>query len=259
MMTCLSVYSQQKQDDHAFRSGEALYYEVAYNWGIIWVNAGEVYFKVDTIVHENQPAYAFDSYGQSYSFYDWIFKVRDHFQSVALRESLQPVQFKRDTYEGGFEVNNTYQFLNKEQKVIAEIEHSDRPRTADTLDLPFGTLDVLTAIYHARNLNFDTLEPGEKIPVRFIIDGEFYELYIRYQGREVKKNRDGKLYRCIKFSALLVEGTIFKGGEDLVVWVTDDENKVPVMAEARILVGSIKAYLTGFENLKGKMPEVEKE
>jgi hypothetical protein len=49
---------------------------------------------------------------------------------------------------------------------------------------------------------------------------------------------------------MLVEGTIFKGGEDLMVWVTNDENKVPVMVEAKILIGSVKAYLTGYENLK---------
>jgi hypothetical protein len=258
-MTGVSVFAQQLQEDHAFRPGETLYYEVAYNWGFIWVNAGEVYFKVDTIVDEELPAYALDSYGQSYSFYDWIYKVRDRYQSVALRVNLQPVRFKRNTYEGGFEVNNAYYFLYKEQKVIAEIEHSDRPKTIDTLDLPPATFDVLTAIYHSRNLNFDTLQTGEKIPVRFIIDGEFYELFIRFQGREIKKNRDGKSYHCIKFSAMLVEGTIFEGGEDLVVWVTDDINKVPIMAEAKILVGSIKAYLTGYENLKGELPVADKE
>ena len=54
-------------------------------------------------------------------------------------------------------------------------------------------------------------------------------------------------------SALLVEGTIFTGGEDLVVWVTDDQNKIPIMAEAKILIGSVKAYLMGYEGLKYKM------
>ena len=42
---------------------------------------------------------------------------------------------------------------------------------------------------------------------------------------------------------MLVKGTIFKGGEDLLVWVTDDNKRVPVLVEAKILVGSVKAIL----------------
>ena len=49
---------------------------------------------------------------------------------------------------------------------------------------------------------------------------------------------------------MLVEGTIFKGGEDLFVWVTDDMNKIPILVEAKILVGSVKAVLSGMEGLK---------
>lgn len=249
--------TRSQNEQEAYLPGEKLTYEVAYNWGIIWVNAGEVFFRVDTVTQNGRAAYYFDSRGRSYSFYDWIFKVRDRYQSVALRENLQPVWFMRDTYEGGFEVNNRYDFLYEQQRLIAHIEHSDRPETVDTLDLPGNTFDVLTAIYYARNIRFDTLQTGDKVPIRFIIDGEFYELFIRYQGKELKENRDGKTYSCIKFSAMLVEGTIFEGGEDLVVWVTDDDQKIPIMAEAKILVGSIKAYLTGYENLRHELKVVE--
>lgn len=253
LITKVEMCFSQENQNNIFLPGETIYYEVAYNWGMLWVNAGEVYFKADTITFNDQPAYAFDSFGRSYSFYDWIFKVRDRFQSRATRDHLKPLWFKRETYEGGFEVNNQYDFLEDPERIIMQLEHSDKPKTIDTLEMPSETFDVLTAIYHARTINFDTLQAGEKVPVHFIIDGEFYELFIRYQGKEVKKNRDGKSYSCIKFSALLVEGTIFEGGEDLVVWVTDDENKIPIMAEAKILVGSIKAYLTGYENLKQEL------
>jgi len=48
----------------------------------------------------------------------------------------------------------------------------------------------------------------------------------------------------------LVDGTIFKGGEGMTVWVTDDKNKIPVMVEAQILVGSVKAILTNATGLR---------
>ena len=61
---------------------------------------------------------------------------------------------------------------------------------------------------------------------------------------------DGKSYETLKFSILLVEGTIFKGGEDLLVWITADKNRVPLLVEAKILVGTVKASFKYAVNLK---------
>jgi hypothetical protein len=183
--------------------------------------------------------------------------VRDRFQGYVEAESLTPVWFSRKTYEGGYEVNNAYTYDWEDGLVISDTENSKRSRTVDTLLIEPCTFDVLAAIYYARSLDFDGRLPDEKIPLRFLIDGQFYDLFIRYLGREVKENRDGRAYQCHKFSAMLVEGTIFKGGEELVAWVTADANKIPVMVEARILIGSVKAYLTGYENLVEDLQPVE--
>lgn len=86
-----------------------------------------------------------------------------------------------------------------------------------------------------------------------IIDGELHNLYIRYLGIEIIKNRDGKWYRCLKFSPLLVKGTIFESGEGMTVWVTDDLNRLPIIVEAKILVGSVKAVFYEAKGLKYPM------
>ena len=91
------------------------------------------------------------------------------------------------------------------------------------------------------------------------IDDEVFDLFLRYKGKERLKTRDGTVFNTIRFSALLVEGTIFKGGEDLEVWVTDDNNRVPVLVEAKILVGSVKGVLTGMEGLKHPVTSIVKE
>ena len=253
------LFSQCLDNDLAFQAGEKITYEVAYNLGNIYINAGEVYFKADITNLNNQTYFFFESFGQSYRQYDWIYKVRDKFQSVVEPDSFLPYWFTRDTYEGGYEVNNRYDYDFEHKRVIASTSNSDKPLTIETLPIDPCTFDVLTAIYYARSLDFDQYEPGEKIPIKFIIDGEFYELYIRLAGNETIKNRDGKTYKTIKFSAQLVEGTIFKGGEDLYVWITDDKNKIPVLIEAKIIVGSIKAYMTGYDGLKYELESLIEE
>jgi hypothetical protein len=67
-------------------------------------------------------------------------------------------------------------------------------------------------------------------------------------GKETIKLRNGR-YRCMRFQPVVQEGRIFKDNDDLNVWVTDDGNRVPVLAQAKVLVGSIKMELSGYKGL----------
>ena len=244
-----SGFAQCEKKNTTFTAGEKITYSVYYNWGFIWLNAGWVEFKVANTMYEGKEVYHLDSYGRSHKSYDWLYKVRDSYQTYLDKETLQPLWFHRKNYEGGFETNNKYFFDWNNQRAFTFTENSDNPFKADTVQLPECTQDVLSLIYYTRNLDFNHLHVNDTVPVTSIIDNEIYSLYIRYLGKETIKDKNDNIFRCQKFSALLVEGTIFKGGEDLIVWVTDDANKMPILVEAKILVGSVKAYLTKHEGL----------
>lgn len=244
------VNSQCFDSNYAFQENERLEYEVYYNWGFIWLNAGYVDFKVKTGSYIGRPVYHFDAWGSSHKSYDWIFKVRDRYQSYLDRETLRPLWFLRENFEGGFEVNYRYIFDQYNHQVYSFTQNSDRPFKKDTVEITPCTFDVLSAVYFCRNLDFSSIQHGDSIPLTGILDREVFDLYVRYLGKEKITTKEGKTYQCIKFSALLIEGTIFKGGEDLYVWVTDDLNRVPVLVEAKILIGSVKAYLVRMEGLR---------
>jgi hypothetical protein len=236
----------------AFQSGELLTYDVVYNWGFIWIGAGDVSFSVSTANYQSNPVYYFDAHGSSYHSYDWFFKVRDSFQAYLDMETLKPLWHERNTSEGGYKAYEEYTFDHKQNLIYSKTQTSKRDYKKDTLKSEYCTFDVLSMVYVARNFDFTGLSEGTLIPVTVVLDNEIYHLYIRYLGRELLKTRDGSKYKTIKFSSKLVEGTVFKGGEDLNVWVTDDGNRVPVLVEAKILVGSVKALLTSAENLRNK-------
>lgn len=250
LLACAPARSQCFDRNFAFKEGELLKYEVYYNLGIIWLNAGWVNFGVQAGEYKGRPIYHFDGIGGTYTSYDWIFKVRDHYQCYLDKETLKPLWFHRQNYEGGFEVDYRYLFDHSQNRVISYTENSDRPFRKDTVSIDPCTFDVQSIIYYARNLDFSGLRPGDSISVKAFIDNEMHDLYIRYHGKEMIKTRAGETYRCIKFTALLVHGTIFEGGENMVVWVTDDKNRVPVLVNAKILVGSIKTYLKSAEGLR---------
>ena len=237
-----SLAGQKSTKSQAFSPGEQLKYKAYYNWGFIWLYAGDVIFSVK-YSEKSKEIYLFTSIGKTRKGYDWLYKVRDKFESKAFSDSLVPLSYSRETLEGGYFVNNYYQFDYKKEKIYSITENSKKPNTRDTLDLQSRTMDVLTAIYYCRNLKFSTFKINDTIPLRLIIDNQIYNLHIRYLGIESIRLKNKKEYTCIKFSILLVQGTIFKGGEDLFVWVTNDEHRIPVMVESKILVGSVKAMI----------------
>jgi len=214
----------------------------------MWFYAAEVNFKVNKAKYNNRDVFHFTSHGQTLPNYDWIYKVRDSFQSYADSTTLSPIYFSRKTSEGSYKVNNNYTFDYNKQKIYSNIENSKNPQYKDTLKIQDCTLDVLTASYASRNLDITEIYFSDTIPLKMLIDNKIYNLYLRYIGDEDVVLNNGEKYRCKKFTILMVEGTIFSGGEDITVWISNDKAKVPIKVEAKILIGSIIAEL---KNIKG--------
>jgi hypothetical protein len=115
--------------------------------------------------------------------------------------------------------------------------------------VPACVQDVVSSIYYARNIDFNKYKPGDKIPFTLFLDRELFSMYIRYVGKETVKTKYGK-FRAIKIKPLLIKGTIFQGGEKMTVWISDDNNKIPVRIESPISVGSIKVDMMNHRNLR---------
>jgi hypothetical protein len=244
--------AQNNNSIYSFGADEKITYEVAYNWHFVWVSAGEVSFTVKNAVYRGKPAFHFEGTGSSFKSYDWFYKVRDHFESFVDTSSLLPIWAGRTSNEGGYEVFEEYNYDYTLKKLYSVSKTSKRLLRNDTLNLNFNVYDLVTAIYYARNIDFSKYKINDKIPIWVVSVGKAYPLYIRYLGKEVLTTHDKKKYNCIKFSAKLIDGTVFKGGEDMFAWVTDDQNHIAVQVEAKIIVGSIKAYVKKTENLRNK-------
>ncbi|NCO55534.1 MAG: DUF3108 domain-containing protein [Bacteroidetes bacterium CG02_land_8_20_14_3_00_31_25] len=241
--------SQSFLEKCSFKSGERISYNIMYNLGFIWVNAGKVDFSVDSSQFQNKPVYIFKSAGTSYSSYDWIMKVREAFSSTAECKNLKPLKYIRKSIEGSYFASEIYEFDYIKNKLYTQIENSKTKLTCDTFVLKNNALDLLTAIYVCRNIDFSKYKIEDKIPFLILLDNKYEPLGIKYLGTEKIQNRDGKQFNCLKFSATVVAGTIFRKGENMKIWVTNDKNHLPVYIEANILVGTVKAFITSWSGL----------
>lgn len=250
VFSLISAKGQCWSETESFTPGEKVTYHAYYNWGFVWINAGEVTFAVDDSKWQGKDAWHLKAYGNSYKAYDLFFKVRDSFDVWVDPHSLQPFEFHRRTNEGSYTAHHHYLFDDANRKVIASISKRGKAYRDTAFSWPECSFDLLSMVYQARNIDFSEYREGQKIPINMIVDGEVYNLYIRYLGKETVKDRSGRKFRCLKFSPLLVEGTIFEDGEKMFVWVTDDKNRIPIVVEASILVGSVKAVFVEAEGLR---------
>ena len=233
-----------------FQFGELVSYNISYNWGLIWVDAGEVSFGVQKGQHLGKEVYHFVSEGSTYKKYDWFYKVRDRYEAYTDTSSLRPYRFIRDVEEGKSYYHNQYLFNHQNNKAFSFFKRLNEDLKKDTIEFPEGVYDVLSMIYFARCIPWEQYKIGDLVPIKLILDGEVYKSHIRYLGKEEKKVEELGKISCIKFQPRLIAGTIFPGGDDMTVWVSDDKNRIPVYIKTPIIVGNIKVRLKSTQGLK---------
>jgi hypothetical protein len=224
----------------SFKAGESITFKVYYNLGKLFVGAGEAVFSCQLEKLNGKDVYHVVGDGKTFRTYDWFFKVRDKYESFIDTATMEPLHFIRNVNEGGYKIYNNVTFNHTQNTATS---------TNGTFKTPPCVQDVISTIYYARNIDFDKYKPGDKIPFNMFLDDKVYNIYIRYIGKETVETRFGK-FRAIKFAPLLIEGTMFEGGEKMTVWVSDDANKVPLRVDSPISVGSIKVDMVAYKNLR---------
>lgn len=224
----------------AFSANEQVTFFVFYTLAGIWVHAGNVTFTVKAETLNNKPVYHITGDGATNPSYDWIYRVRDKYETYIDTTTLLPYRFIRNVDEGGYKIYQNVTFNQQTHTAIAR---------EGAFKVPPCVQDVLSEVYLARNMDFDNYKPGDQIPFDLFLDNEVYHMYIRYLGKETIKTRYGK-FRCIKFKPLLLKGTIFEGGEKMTVWVSDDANRLPIRVESPITVGNVKIDMMMYRNLR---------
>jgi len=224
----------------AFKDGEEVTMRVYYTTLGLYVGAGEAKFTTTLEKYNGVPVYHCVGTGITYSFFDNFYKVRDRYETYIDTGTMLPVKFIRNVSEGGSKIYNNVTFNHRAGTAVS---------THGVFKVTSCIQDVISSVYYARNIDFDHYKPGDKIPFDMFLDDQIYHLYLRYEGKENVKTKYGK-FRAIKFKPLLIKGSIFKGGEDMNVWVSDDANHLLLRAESPISVGSIKVDMMGYKNLR---------
>lgn len=229
-----------------FKDGESLTYVLSYTWGGVNTDVGE---GVTTLKYKDGVYNAIVK-GKTYRFYDFFFKVREHFESTFDEKTMRPLTFYRLSEEGKYRMVNDYKFDNETYQIHAYTKKKTYPPKDSILPGKPYTYDLITLYYVSRTLDFENISIDEKQPISFALDREIHDLYFIYKGKEVKKMKGVGTFKTLKFAVRVVAGEVFTGEDELFLWVSDDENKIPLWFESKILVGTVYGRLKKWSNLK---------
>ena len=247
MMMGTGLLAQELQVPYG--DGESLTYVVKYQWGAVDTDVGEAV----TNLSYSEGMFHSVITGKTYRFYDMILRVREHFESKFYGSPLKPYYFYRDTQEGKYRMRNTFHFNNVDSVISARIQKYERVPKDTVLKTNGNTYDIPSLFYKVRTVDFDSVAIGVRQPISFVIDDDIYNFHFVLLGREIKKIKGLGTFRTLKFAVKLVGGSVFTGKDDMLIWVTDDSNKVPLLFESPIIVGKVQGRLISWKNLKSPM------
>jgi hypothetical protein len=230
-----------------FQHGEKLVYKIFYNLNFIWIPAGEVIFSVQ----EGPTHFHYRAIGYTYKSYDWFFKVRDRYEAVVRKSDLLPEYSIREVHEGKYQLYDSLVFDQEREQVIS-FRGRTRGELRDSLySLKSCSHDILSIIYYARSMELPSFLEGHKLPANVFIDKMNWplELVIGEKESDFKVKGLGN-FSTIRFSPNVKSGYYFNEKTKMNIWVTNDRNRLPVLIESPISVGSVKVILSEYEGLK---------
>jgi hypothetical protein len=242
----LPEQSLRSYPNSAFQCGESLKYRLHYGL----VDAAIATLKVDpqTVTINNRETYHVVGEGKSISSFDLFFKVRDKYESYIDKQGMFPQKFIRNVDEGGYKIHQEYQFYPSKRAY--------KNQKNQGYLTPAYVQDMLSAFYFARNLDFSQAKPGDIFKIVCVVDDEIFNLKIKYIGKQ-KVKIDAGTFNALKFVPVIQKGRIFKKEEDLLVYISDDKNHIPLMAQAKIMVGSVKMELMEYSGLKNPTSKIK--
>ena len=235
---------KKEKKESAFKPGEWLKFRLHYGF----LNASYATLHVKSAEIDNVPVYHVVGRGQTTGFASVFFKVDDTYESYFGMEDGKPYKFVRKINEGGYTKDIEIDFNHEEEKAVL---NDKKNKKIIDFELQDSIQDLLSAFYYLRN-NYipESLIVGKAVTLKMLYDDDgIFDFKLKYLGKEVVKTKFGKV-ECYKFSPMVQSGRVFKEQESLALWVSADENRIPIRISANLAVGAIKADLEAYNGLK---------
>lgn len=227
--------------NEAFGLGERLEYDVGYKF----IKAGTAVFSVgkEPVNVNGRPCYDIRFEVMSLSSLDFLYRVRDRYRTLVDIDGIFPWKFEQTIREGGYRKDYEATFDQVGNKAYT---------TEGTFDVPPFVHDIVSAFYYVRSVDIRKFKKGETVNLKNFFDRESHDLVVRILGRQQVEVEAGT-FNCIVVEPVIRSGSLFKFEGKLLLWLSDDDRRVPVKVSTKIPIGTIDAELTSYRGLRGPL------
>ena len=236
------IVIDQKVND-AFQDGEWFQFRMRYGF----LNASYAIATVRETTFKDQAVYHVAATGKTTGFARWFFKIDDYFDSYFEKDIVRPIRFVRNISEGNYKRHVEIDFDHNNQSGIM---HDLLRKTKTEISFAPNLQDLVSTFYFLRNhFDLEGIQVGETASLHMIYDKKPFAFQFRFLGYENVKTKFG-VVPCVKFRPYVEEGRIFKKESGLTLWVSSDNNRIPIKVVAELSVGSLDVDLVDFKGLK---------
>ncbi len=244
LFNCLTAFPQSYRtvQNSAFVRGEKLSFKIAFNSALTGnITGGKATLEVtdDNKIINGRSTYHVVGDGKSTGFIELFYKIHDRFESYFDQDAMISWQFSRRTRENSYKKDDLVIFRQNDHLGVS---------LSKIMKIPANCQDVISAFYYARTLDISGLRPGEVIEIPFFLDDSVYHSRVIFKGRETVKTKLGA-FRCVAFRPMVATGYAFDDPYPITVWITDDNNRLPVLIESEQSVGRARVELTSYSGL----------
>jgi hypothetical protein len=233
-----SFHNLRDLNQSAFSIGERLVFDVGYSF----ITAGEAVFSIPAIeTIGGKECYQVLFTVVSTPTFSLFYKVDDRYETMLDKKGIFPWRFNQRLREGKYKYDFTAEFdqLNN----IAIVNDKRYP-------VPPYVYEAVSALYFVRTVDFSKLKPGGRFYLQNFYKDSTYQLAVKFVGYQQVEVEAG-IFNCIIVEPLMKEGGLFKSEGSIIIWMTDDERKIPIKVSTKVVVGSIDAELREYSGIHG--------
>jgi|WetSurMetagenome_2_1015567.scaffolds.fasta_scaffold41130_5 hypothetical protein len=232
----------------AFQSGESLRFKGSYFMSSLWADLAEVKTDVTDFNSGGKSLYTITATASTYSNYDSFFKIRDLFQTWIDKNEVKPYIFKRVVDEGGYRFNMKYIIQRNILQAKFEFIRNGRTRNS-VIKITENTQDLVSVLYYVRTIDFEKMAVNKTVAIPTLIDDKVQDIILTFRGKETIKTEVFGSVSCYKIGiSANTKGVVNKETNN--IWLTANNNKIPVLVKAEIPVGSVQLRLIEANGIK---------
>lgn len=251
LLSCASF----AQNNNAFKAGEKLTFSAAYNMSGILTDIAEVKMETSAVNTSGTTLYRLKCSATTYSNFDSFFKIRDLYESYVNPKTVAPYLYQRDISEGGYYKFVKYKYSYKTNTVSSLIRKKSKNFASgfwdrnNTIKIKPGTRDIVSTLYKLRTLDIHKAPFGASDTFTVLFDNKEVKCSFKLLGKETINTAIGRK-ECYKIAINVTNNNVLKGSNANIIWLTADENKIPVYAKFKIAVGSGELKIKSATGLK---------